>query len=80
MTNEIKNQEYFVPQIQCAAWLVLCGFEILRIEQNGKHKQHYFENTKQLQSHISMYKSGEYYSPEFAEVVSQIKAMPTVKI
>lgn len=80
MTNEVKNDEYFISSIQCSAWLILCGFDLLRIERKGKHKTHYFTNSEQLHEYIQLFKSGEYYSPEFADAISKIKAMPVVKV
>jgi len=73
MTTEIKNQEYFVASIQCAAWLILADFKFLRIQQKNKNKNYYFENSPELQEYISLFRNGEYFSPKFAEIISQLK-------
>ena len=81
MTDTVKttHPEYFVASVQNAAWLQLAGFEILRITQKGKHKNFYFPNSAKLQEYIAMFRSGEYFSDEFKDAVSNLRAMPTIE-
>ena len=78
-TKKTTHPEHFVASIQNAAWLQLAGFELLRITQKGKHKNFHFPNSEDLQKYIAMFRSGEYFSDEFRDAVSKLRAMPTIQ-
>ena len=70
----------FAASVQCAAWLLLAGFKVSHIEQNGRHRKYYFAHDENLRDYMGMYVNGKFFSPEFAEAVSEIRAAPATII
>ena len=66
-------KEYYIRNVHCAAYCILAGCTLSRVEGlRHSNKRYLFEDSENLQNCIALFKSGEYFSPEFAEVVAEL--------